>query len=159
MNANEQVIEDFYTAFGQRDHKRMIACYSDNVVFFDPVFGLLQANQAKAMWEMLCKNAKDLSIQYGNIRDLGDDYYTCDWTATYTFSKTGRKVVNNIRAYMRFHDGRIVEHSDGFSLHKWSKQALGLPGRLFGWNSFFQRKIKNQAHRNLLQFMAAQNNS
>ena len=56
---------------------------------------------------------------------------------------------------MRFAGGTIVEHSDAFSLHKWSKQALGLPGELFGWNSFFQRKIKNQAKRNLLQFIKA----
>jgi ketosteroid isomerase-like protein len=153
MNANEQVISSFYSAFQERDHKKMNECYSDDVVFFDPVFGLLQAQQVKKMWEMLCKNAKDLAVVHGNIKDLGDDYYTCDWTATYTFSKTGRKVVNNIKAYMRFYDGKIIEHSDGFSVHKWSKQALGLPGLLFGWNSFFQRKIKNRAHKSLIRFM------
>lgn len=157
MNANEEVIVKFYSAFQDRDHERMISCYTDDIVFFDPVFGLLQAEQVKKMWEMLCTNATDLSIVYGNIKDLGDDYYNCDWTATYTFSKTGRKVVNNIKAYMRFSDGKIIEHSDGFSIHKWSMQALGLPGFLFGWNSFFQRKIKNIAHKNLIRFMDRKN--
>lgn len=156
MNVNEQVIDTFYSSFQKLDHGKMNDCYSDDVVFFDLVFGLLQAQQVKKMWEMICKNATDLSIVYGNIQGLGDDYYTCDWTATYTFSKTGRKVVNNIKAYMRFSDGKIIEHSDGFSLHKWSRQALGLPGLLFGWNSFFQKKIKNMAHKNLIRFMQDQ---
>ena len=153
MASNEQVIHEFYNAFRQRDYRKMNACYSDDVVFFDPVFGLLQASQVKKMWEMLCKNATDLRIVHGNIKDLGEDYYTCDWTATYTFSKTGRRVVNNIKAYMRFQDGKVIEHSDGFSIHKWSKQALGLPGLFFGWNSMFQRRIKNSAHKSLLRFM------
>jgi hypothetical protein len=131
----------------------MNSCYSDDIVFFDPVFGLLRGEQARAMWEMLCKNAKDFSLTYSNIIHLDKEYSTCEWIARYTFSKTGRPVVNTIKAHMRFANGKIIEHSDGFSLHKWSKQALGISGVLFGWNSFFQNKIKNQAKRNLFRFM------
>jgi hypothetical protein len=107
------------------------------------------------MWEMLCKNAKDFSLTFDNIKKLDDEYYTCDWVAGYTFSKTGRKVVNRVKANMRFVNGQIAEHSDAFSLHKWSSQALGFMGQLFGWNSFFQRKIKNQAKKNLLKFIGS----
>lgn len=153
MNANEQLISNFYTAFQNRDAAGMNACYSDDIVFYDPVFELLEHGRAKDMWEMLCKNAKDLDIKFGNIKDLGDDYHTCDWVATYTFSQTGRKVVNNVKAHMKIQNGKIVEHSDAFSLHKWSTQALGFSGWLLGWNSFFQRKIKNKAKRNLLKFI------
>ena len=152
MNTNEQLIHNFYTAFQQLDAKAMNACYSDDIVFYDPVFELLRADEAKAMWEMLCKNAKDFTLSFENIKDLGDDYYTCDWVASYTFSKTGRKVVNKIKAHMMIVDGIIIEHSDAFSLHKWSIQALGFSGWLLGWNSFYQRKIKNTARRNLLRF-------
>src|SRR4029079_4358975 len=144
MNSNEQLINNFYSSFQKLDSVGMNKCYSDDIVFFDPVFGLLKADEARYMWEMLCKNAKDFSLTFGNIIALDDEYSTCDWVATYTFSKTGRRVVNKIRAYMRFADGKIIEHSDAFSLHKWSKQALGIPGVLFGWNSFFQNKIKRQ---------------
>ena len=70
-----------------------------------------------------------------------------------TFSKTGRRVVNNIKANMRFADNQIVEHSDAFSLHHWSKQAFGITGVLFGWNTLFQNKVKNGAKRSLLHFM------
>ena len=149
----QEVVHKFYSAFQQLDHQGMNSCYSDDIVFFDPVFGLLRAHEVKAMWEMLCTNAKNFSLTYSNITELDDEYCTCDWIATYTFSKTGRTVVNKIKANMRFVNGKIAEHSDAFSIHKWSKQALGFSGWLLGWNSFFQRKIKNGAKRNLLNFM------
>jgi|GEM_PF-4737977 len=58
MNGNEALINRFYTAFQQLDYKTMQDCYQDDAVFSDPVFGLLQGREVKAMWEMLCKNAK-----------------------------------------------------------------------------------------------------
>ena len=97
------------------------------------------------MWQMLCKNAKDFSLTYSNIIALDEEYCTCDWVATYTFSATGKTVINKIKANMRFADGKIIEHSDAFSVHQWSKQAFGMVGMLFGWNSLFQNKIKNKA--------------
>lgn len=153
MDANKQLISNFYEAFQKKNAAAMNACYSDDIVFYDPVFELLEHGRAKYMWEMLCKNARDLSVTYGNINDLGDHYYTCDWVASYTFSQTGRKVVNHVKAHMKIENGQIIEHSDAFSLHKWSTQALGFSGWLLGWNSFFQRKIKNKARRNLIKYM------
>ncbi len=152
-----QLITKFYTSFQNLDAAGMNSCYSQDVVFFDPMFELLQANEARAMWKMLCKNARNFSLTFGNIQDLDDGYYTCDWVATYTFSRTGKKVVNNVKAHMKIEEGKITEHSDGFSLHKWSTQAMGLSGLLLGWNSFYQRKIKNSAKRNLLKFLDAGN--
>jgi ketosteroid isomerase-like protein len=149
----DEIINKFYSAFQTLDHAGMNSCYSGDIVFFDPVFGLLNGNEVRAMWEMLCKNARDFTLTYGNIQHLDEEYSTCDWVASYTFSKTGRKVVNKIKANMRFAGGSIVEHSDGFSQHKWSSQALGFSGWLLGWNTLFQRKIQNQARRNLLRFM------
>ena len=153
MNQNEKLIHTFYSAFQQLDYKTMNNCYSPEIVFYDPAFELLKGEEVFSMWEMLCKNARDFSLTFDNIVALDDEYYTCNWVATYTFSKTARKVVNKIKANMRFADGKIAEHSDAFSLHKWSSQALGFSGWLLGWNSFFQRKIKNMAKRNLLRFM------
>ncbi|MES2431116.1 MAG: nuclear transport factor 2 family protein [Bacteroidota bacterium] len=157
MSKNIELIEKFYSAFQKLDHETMNSCYSEDIVFFDPVFGLLKNGEVKCMWEMLCKNAKDFSLTYSNIIELDEEYATCDWVATYTFSKTGKKVVNRIKANMRFVDDKIIEHSDAFSLHAWSKQAFGLTGTLFGWNSFFQNKIKNTAKRNLLKFISSKN--
>mgnify|MGYP001420654526 CR=1 FL=1 len=153
MDANEQLISRFYSAFQKLDHKSMNGCYSDEIVFFDPAFGLLRGVETTCMWEMLCKNAKDFSLVFGNIIALDHEYYTCDWVATYTFSGTGRRVVNKVKAHMRLADGKIIEHSDGFSLHKWSMMALGFSGWLLGWNSFYQNNIKKQARKKLEGFM------
>ena len=158
MNNNQQIIQRFYTAFQQLDYTTMQDCYSDNPVFSDPAFGLLQGEEVKAMWEMLCKNAKNFSLTYSGIQLLDDEYATCNWTATYTFSKTGRNVINNIKAHMRIENGKITEHTDKFDLWKWSRQALGLPGLLLGWSAFIANKVHKNARTNLEKFMAAKAN-
>jgi ketosteroid isomerase-like protein len=153
MNANQQIVERFYTAFQHLDYKTMNGCYSEDVIFNDPVFGILRGNEARAMWEMLCKNAKDFSLTFSDIELLDEEYATCKWTATYTFSKTGRKVVNRIKAYMKFYEGQIVEHSDAFRLSTWMGQALGWKGVLFGWSGFMKKAVQKSARKNLEKFM------
>lgn len=153
MQTNAAIIEKFYTAFQQLDYQAMNSCYSDDIVFSDPVFGLLRGEEVKSMWEMLCRNAKDFSLTFSNIQLLDEEYATCNWTAVYTFSKTGRKVVNNIKAFMKLKDGKIIEHSDAFKLSKWASQALGWKGAVFGWMGWMQRKVQKGARRNLAAFM------
>lgn len=156
MNTNEQTIHHFYSAFQQRDYAGMNACYDAEVVFSDMVFGLLNSQETRAMWEMLCKNAKDLTIRFDNIQLLDEEYATCDWEATYTFTQTGRKVVNKVKAHMRLKDGLITEHSDAFDIYKWSRQAFGLRGWLFGWTNFMRNRIHINAKKRLLGFMEQQ---
>ncbi|MBI5371476.1 MAG: nuclear transport factor 2 family protein [Sphingobacteriales bacterium] len=153
MQTNAEIISRFYTAFQQLDHQGMNACYSDDIVFSDPAFGLLRGEEAKSMWEMLCKNARDFSLTFSDIRLLDEEYATCNWTATYTFSQTGRKVVNHIKAFMKFKDGKIIEHSDAFPLGKWAAQALGWKGQLFGWMGWMKGKIQQNARKNLMKFI------
>ena len=153
MSTNEEVISRFYSAFQKKDHNGMNSCYSDDIVFSDPAFGFLRGDEVKYMWEMLCTNAKDFSLTYSNIKLLDEEYATCNWTATYTFSKTGRRVVNNIKAFMKLKDGTITEHSDAFQLSKWASQALGWKGALFGWMGWMKRKIQKNARNNLVKFI------
>ncbi|MEJ7767753.1 MAG: nuclear transport factor 2 family protein [Chitinophagaceae bacterium] len=154
MNDNQQIITRFYTAFSQLDFKKMQECYHENAIFFDPVFEDLNAAELKDMWEMLCKNARDFSLQFMEV-EADDEYGTCKWVATYTFSQTGNKVTNKIKAYFKFHEGKIAEHTDNFDLWKWSRQALGLPGWLLGWNEVLHKKIRAKAQDNLAKFMKA----
>ena len=150
---NEETINKFYSAFQKLDYATMQSCYSDDAVFSDPVFGLLDANETRAMWEMLCTRAKDFSLVYGNIKLLDEEYTTCNWTANYLFSKTGRRVENKITAHMKFKEGLIVEHSDAFDIYRWSRQAMGITGWLFGWSSFVRKRIQLQARVGLQKFM------
>lgn len=133
-------------------------CYADKVIFYDLVFEDLVDEEVKFMWEMLCKRATDLSIEFNNVH-ADEEYGTCDWVASYTFTKTKRKVVNRIKAHMRFRDGRIIEHSDQFKLSNWCKQALGLPGLLFGSMAWFQKKVRRSAQQNLYDYIEAKQNS
>jgi ketosteroid isomerase-like protein len=152
MNTNEELIQSFYDAFSRLDYETMQHCYSDNPVFNDPVFGILQGDEVRSMWEMLCKNAKGFTLHYDRIMVDGE-YGTCNWTATYIFSKTGRKIVNNVKAHMRIENGKITEHTDEFDLYKWSRQAFGLTGVLLGWSGYMKNKIRSEAKGKLYKFM------
>ena len=159
MTTNRNIIEKFYTAFQQLDYKTMQDCCSNEIIFSDPIFLLLKGDEVRCMWEMLCKNARDFSLTYSDIELIDEEYATCNWTARYTFSKTGNKVVNNIKAFMRLKDGKIIEHSDGFRLSTWAAQALGWKGVMFGWTGFMKRGIQKNARRNLAYFMQSKNAS
>ena len=152
--SNKELIEKFYGAFQKLDYSTMHSCYAKDVVFNDPVFGILQNGEPQAMWEMLCKRATDFSLVYDNIILLDEEYATCNWTATYLFGPQKRKVINHIKAHLKIKAGLIIEHTDYFNLYKWSKQALGVPGILFGWTSWMQNKIKKQALVGLQTFIA-----
>ncbi|MFY7652168.1 MAG: nuclear transport factor 2 family protein [Chitinophagaceae bacterium] len=153
MHSNTTIVTQFYQAFQQLDAAGMQACYDENIVFNDPVFGLLNSQQTIAMWQMLCERAKDFTLEIGEIEIIDDEYITCRWKATYLFSQTGRRVTNNVKAFMRIQNGLITEHSDAFKFYTWSKQAFGLTGWLFGWSSFFHKKVQNKALHSLLKFM------
>jgi len=153
MNANEETIRRFYTAFQQRDAAGMVACYAPDVQFSDPVFTDLRGAQAGSMWTMLCERGKDLKIEFRDVRANGATG-TAHWEAWYTFSTTGRKVHNIIDASFEFRDGKIVKHTDRFDLHRWSGLALGLPGKLLGWTPLLQNKIRAMAKKGLEDYVA-----
>ena len=153
MPTKSDIITRFYSAFQKLDYQTMNDCYADDIVFSDPVFMVLHGDEVRAMWEMLCRNAKDFSLTFSDIELLDEEYATCRWIATYTFSKTGRKVVNNIKAYMKFKDGKIIEHSDAFRLSTWIGQALGWKGILFGWTGFMKRAVQKNAKKSLMKFI------
>lgn len=149
---NQQLIQTFYTAFAKKDYNTMKSCYADTAIFNDAVFKNLNSTQAKAMWEMLCKRGKDLQLEYGNViaTENGGSAY---WQATYTFSATKRKVINNISAEFEIENGKIVKHTDSFSFYTWAKQAFGFTGILLGGTSFFKNKVQKGAMENLSVFM------
>ena len=153
MHPNEATIRRFYAAFQKRDSTEMARCYADNIVFSDPVFPWLEGDSVKKMWEMLCGRGKDLQISIGRIDLLDEEYATCEWEANYTFSGTGRPVINKVKAHMRLRDGFIIEHSDSFDMYKWCRQALGWKGWLLGWSGFLQNRVRRQAFVSLEKYM------
>ncbi len=148
---NAATIEKFYSSFNSHDAASMADCYDDNITFQDPAFGILHGDEAKSMWCMLMKGT-DVQVTYSNVV-ANDHKGSADWVATYTFSKTGRKVVNSVHAEFEFKDGKIIKHSDTFDFWVWSRQALGISGLLLGWTGFLRQKVTEQATRRLKQFM------
>ncbi|RMQ44534.1 hypothetical protein ALQ04_01711 [Pseudomonas cichorii] len=151
MQINNALIIRFYEAFARLDAEGMAACYSDDVLFSDPVFGELRGQQAGDMWRMLTSRAQDFSVVFDNVR-ADERSGGAHWVATYLFSQTGRTVVNNIQARFVFRDGKICEHHDHFDLWRWSRQALGTKGLLLGWTPLVQNAIRAQAQKGLKAF-------
>lgn len=158
MHPNEALIHRFYTCFQQKDFKGMQDCYADDARFSDAAFKNLDASQVRAMWEMLIKRGKDLRLQFSDIR-ANDKEGSAKWIANYTFSAGGRPVENRITASFRFANGKITEHTDNFNFYTWSRQALGLPGWLFGWSSFLRQKVQQKAMAGLTAFMQKNNST
>ncbi len=154
MSANEQLIEKFYTAFGERDASAMAECYDASIHFSDPVFTDLNGPEVAAMWDMLCSQGKNLRIEFSDVH-ADDESGSAHWDATYTLGATGRVVHNEINATFEFQDGKIIRHIDDFDLWKWSRMALGAAGLVTGWSGPAQNKIRSTAGRGLTKFIDA----
>lgn len=154
MENNAEIINKFYTSFQKLDYKTVQSLYHDDATFSDPVFGALNVKQTRAMWEMLFKSAKNFSLEFSDVAVQGNEG-TCRVTATYTYSLTGRRVVNHIYPHFLFKEGKIYKQKDVFDLWKWAGQALGPVGSLLGWLPAFQNKIRYTAKEKLDKYMAS----
>lgn len=154
LNFHEQLIEEFYAGFAAHDPETMLSCYHEEIVFTDPIFGTLTGDDVAAMWRMLIDRSKgNLLVEFSNIK-ADNVSGSALWTATYNFSKTNRKVVNNVSATFEFKDDLIVRHIDSFNVHAWAKQALGVQGLLLGWTPFMQKKLQQQSIATLRKYQA-----
>jgi ketosteroid isomerase-like protein len=150
---NAEAIERFYRAFGARDAAAMNELYAPDVTFSDPAFGRLDGDQVRAMWTMLTAQAADLSVVATGI-EADEATGSAHWRAEYTFSATGRRVVNEIDATFRFDpQGRVVEHADRFSMWRWSRQALGRPAVVMGSNPAGKALVRRRARARLDAYM------
>lgn len=147
MNENSKVITSFYNAFQAGDAELMVSHYSDDVSFSDPAFGNLNGEHARNMWRMLItsQKGKQFDIVYKDV-EADEKGGTGHWQATYNFSQTGRKVVNEIDALFEIKNGKITKHVDTFDIHKWARQAMGFKGLLLGGTGFFKKKLQAQTN-------------
>lgn len=155
MHPNEKLLTRFYTSFSERDAGAMWACYGPDARFSDGIFQDLRGEQVRAMWEMLCKDGKDLVV---TSSDIWADEHTgrAHWTASYTFSGTGRSVRNSVRASFCFVDGLISEHRDSFSVWRWMSKALGWQGAAVGWAPPARARVRDRAAKSLDVYLSRQ---
>ena len=150
---NAALIARFYAAFSRREPAGMAACYHRDSTFSDPVFPDLDHAATVAMWTMLCERGKDLMVVVSDI-EADADRGRAHWDATYTYTVTGRRVLNRIDASFTFRDGLILRHEDRFDLYRWMRQALGLKGVLLGWLPSVQGAVRAQAAKALAAYRA-----
>ncbi|MBB3212337.1 ketosteroid isomerase-like protein [Herbaspirillum sp. Sphag1AN] len=153
MHPNAELITTFYQAFQKLDAETMAHCYATDIVFSDPVFPKLHAQEAGDMWRMLTSKAQDFSLTFDGI-EADDLQGKAHWVATYTFSQSGNRVVNDIQARFVFKDGKIIGHTDTFDFWTWARQALGLKGALLGWSKPLRNAVQAQAAKGLKAFRA-----
>ena len=154
---HEAVIDRLYSCFRNLDAEGMATCYADDVSFDDPAFSLRGKREVAGMWAMLCRNAREKSLDEWKLdySAVSADEHSgrAHWEPVYRFSATGRLVHNIIDAEFEFRDGLIVRHVDRFSFWRWSRQALGTPGLVLGWTPLLRAKVRATARRNLEQFL------
>lgn len=149
MADNAEVIRTLYDALDRHDGETMAGLYAPDGRFKDPAFGELSGEEAGDMWRMLTSRSEDLSVELAD-HEADADTGGAHWIATYTFS-TGRPVVNDIHAKFMFRDGKIVDHQDSFSFHRWARQALGPAGWVLGLPPF-SAIVHGRASRQLEEF-------
>lgn len=152
MHENARLIDSFYKAFAARDAKTMGESYHPAARFSDPVFPDLEGWQAAAMWKMFCEGGSGLSVEHSGV-DADATMGRAHWDARYTFSATGRSVLNRIDATFEMKDGKIFRHRDSFPFWKWTRMALGPAGIFLGWTPMVQGKIRKQARKALDGFI------
>jgi ketosteroid isomerase-like protein len=146
-----ETITRLYAALGRRDGDAAAACYADDAVFQDPAFGRLEDGAVKDMWRMLCERSHDLEvvlIDHGGGADEG----WAHWSAAYTFTDTGRAVLNDIQSRFSFRDGLIADQVDSFSLRRWGAQALGARGAVLGTTGLLGPAVRRQARGQLASY-------
>lgn len=144
MNEHEALIHKLYMSLQQLDAEGMISCYHEEATFRDPVFILKNKQEIAAMWTMLCSRAKEFELTFEQVKVNGESG-SAYIEAAYLFSQTKRMVQNRINAKFQFKDGLIIEHIDSFSFWRWSRQALGMPGLLFGWSPLLRKAVQKRA--------------
>lgn len=152
--SNQALLEGFYAAFARRDGATMAAAYAPTATFSDPAFPGLTGEEPGAMWQMLTSRSEDLAVELLSC-SADDGSGSAQWRATYTFTQTGRKVVNVVTSRFEFAEGLIVEQQDDFDFHRWAGQALGLPGKLLGGTGFLRKKVQGQARAGLDAYLRA----
>jgi len=153
MHPHESLLREFYSRFAARDAEGMARCYHPEIAFSDPVFPMLRGSEAADMWRMLLSRAADLQVTLDEASADGDGG-RAQWTARYTFSRTGRPVVNHVEGMFAFRDGLIVRHYDRFSFWRWAAQALGPVGAALGWFAPIKWKVRKDAAASLEKFRA-----
>lgn len=153
MDVKQELVASFYGAFSRLDYEQMMDCYADDIIYNDPLVGLIERGEVKAYWKMICANAKALSLKTYDFEEIDDEYVTSRYQVEYYLEATGKKVRYAAKSFMRIAEGKIVEHSDGFRLSTFLGNTYGLAGQLLGWTGYLKKKVQHRYRLLLDQYL------
>ncbi len=153
MISNKELVYRFYEAFGKGAYQQMMDCYDEDIIYNDPLVGMIERGKARAYWKMICTNAQDISLSSSEFEELDAEYITCKYQVRYFFPPTGKQVQYSAKAFMRIRDEKIIEHSDGYRLSSFIGNAYGITGKLFGWTGYMKKKIQYRYHQLLEEYV------
>jgi ketosteroid isomerase-like protein len=145
---SDATIVALYEALHRHDGDAAAACYTPDARFEDPAFGVLEHGRVREMWRMLTASSPDLAVELLDHGAAGDHGHA-RWRARYTFSASGRPVVNVVDARFRFERELIAEQVDSFPLRSWGRQALGPRGTVLGAAGVLGPIVRRQARARL----------
>ena len=154
-----QPTERLVAAFARLDGDAMAACHSAIASFQDEAFSLQGQRQIGGMWRTLCSatGERGRAAWKLDLRRLTDRsaHREAQRKACYRFNASGRLVHKRIDAEFDLDAAGLAQrHRDRFDFWRWSRQALGLPGRLLGSTPFLRNKVHAQAAATLQLYVA-----
>lgn len=150
---DRDTVERLYAGLAAHDGEAMAVCYAPGATFSDPLFTGLHDGEPQDMWRMLTSRAGDMTVELVAHDATGDGRGTANWVATYVFSATGNRVVNDVQSVFLFDpDGLIVDQQDDFDFWRWARQALGRTGLLLGWTPVLLHKVRDRSKGQLAAF-------
>lgn len=153
MTDGADLIAALYDALARLDGDAMAACYHPDATFEDPAFGELHGDEVGAMWRMLTSRGGAMTVELPEHGAEGDRGHA-HWIAHYTFTQTGRDVVNDVRSVFLFEDGLIFDQRDSFDQRRWARQALGPTGLVLGLTPLLGPLLRKRAREQLAKFRA-----
>lgn len=149
-----KVTEQFFSAFSKLDFNQMANLLSEDILYYDPIFGLLEGEPVFDLWQMRCERLKQFSFSVNNIEELDTEYSTCQWSISFFHRPAGKVITQHGKSHMRIIDGKITEQSEGYKLSDWLAAAYGWKGKLFGWTGDLKRKEQNNYRKMLDHYIS-----
>lgn len=138
----------FFGALAARDAARLAGCYHPLATYSSPLFPDLRGALPALMWRLALDRAPDLRIDW-DVAFADPRKAQVKWTARWRQGTTERRLA--VASTLSIWDGRIVRHVDEFRFPSFAAQALGVRGRLLGWNAAWRRRLQRRVRAGLEQ--------